>query len=140
MKKEEKMKEKKNVTLNLSRAIMKGDWKQVDDLLSDDFSYIGDGRPSMNKNEYIAFMKNVLFAAFSDMQMEFLHVVAEGDLVSVNYTNTMKHVASWFGVPATLKTVVASGQFIREVKDSKITAEWQTTNAAGLMMQLSARQ
>jgi len=41
----------------------------------------------------------------------------------------MTHSGDSYGVPAT-------GQFMREVKDGKVTAEWQTTNALGLMQQL----
>ncbi|NOY50893.1 MAG: ester cyclase [Chlorobi bacterium] len=138
--KEEKLKENKEITLNLSKAIMAGNWGKVNALLSDDFMYIGDGRPAIGKQEYIGFMKGVLSTAFTDMKMDFPRVIAEGDLVSVDYTNRMKHIGEWFGVPATKKTVIASGQFIRELKNGKITAEWQTTNGLGLMMQLTGQQ
>ena len=70
--------------------------------------------------------------------MDFLHVIAEGDLVSANYTNQMNHKGDFLGVSATGKRVNATGQFIREVKNGKVTAEWQTTNALGLMQQLGA--
>ena len=70
--------------------------------------------------------------------MEFLHVIAEGDLVAVNYTNEMTHKGDFLGIPATNKRVKATGQFIREVKNGKVTAEWQTTNALGLMQELGA--
>ena len=70
--------------------------------------------------------------------MVFLRVIGEGNLVSVDYTNKMTHVGDFFGIPATQKRVVGTGQFIREVKDGKVTAEWQTTNALVLMKQLVA--
>ncbi len=136
---EEQLKQNKEVTLNLSKAIMNGEWEKVDALLSDDFTYIGDGRPAMSKQEYIGFMKGVLCVAFTNMDMDFLSVIGEGNLVSVDYTNKMKHVGEWFGIPTTQKSVVASGQFIREIKNNKVTAEWQTTNGAGLMMQLTEK-
>jgi len=136
---EKQLKNNKEVALNLSKAIMKGDWAEVDKLIADDFIYEADGRPAIGKQEYIGFMKNVLSKSFTDMDMKFLHVIAEGNLVSVNYTNKMTHVGEWFGVPATKKIILASGQFIREVKDGKVTAEWQTTNMAGLMQQLTAK-
>ncbi|PLX18153.1 MAG: hypothetical protein C0599_12650 [Salinivirgaceae bacterium] len=135
----EQLKDNKEVALNLSRAIMSGDWEKVDHLISDDFKYEADGRPAIGKQEYIGFMKNVLSTAFTGMNMEFIHVVAEGNLVSINYTNKMTHVGEFFGISATDKRVIASGQFIREVKNGKVTAEWQTTNMAGLMQQLSTK-
>ena len=135
----EQLKANKEVALNLSKAIMSSEWGKVDSLISDDFKYEADGRPAIGKQEYIGFMKNVLSNAFSDMDMHFLHVIAEGDLVSVDYTNKMTHIGEFFGIPATQKRIIASGQFIREVKNGKITAEWQTTNMAGLMQQLTAK-
>ena len=135
----EQLKVNKEVALNLSKAIMSGDWEKVDSLISDDFKYEADGRPAIGKQEYIGFMKNVLSNAFTDMDMNFLRVIAEGDLVSVDYTNKMTHIGEFFGIPATQKRIIASGQFIREVKNGKVTAEWQTTNMAGLMQQLTAQ-
>jgi len=128
----------KETALELSTSIMNGKWDRVAELLSDDFCYIGDGGAPMNKEQYIGFMKNVLCGAMVDMDMKFLRVIAEGNLVSVDYTNAMTHVNTFYGVPATNKRVVGTGQFIREIQNGKVTAEWQTTNAMGLMMQLGA--
>ncbi len=132
----ENIAQNKEIALNLSRAIMKGDWKQVDGLIADDFFYIADGRPKIGKQQYIGFMQNVLSTAMTDMDMKFLRVVGEGNMVSVDYTNHMTNSGAFFGMPATGKRVIATGQFIREVKNGKITAEWQTTNGLGLMQQL----
>lgn len=132
------LEQKKAIALGLSKAIMKGDWQEVDTLLAEDFSYEADGRPAINKQQYIGFMKNVLCTGMQDMEMNFLHVIAEGDLVSVNYTNKMTHKGDFLGVPPTGKRVNATGQFIREVKNGKVSAEWQTTNSLGLMQQLGA--
>ena len=126
----------KEIALNLSRAIMNGEWQKVDALLADNFSYIGDDKPAINKAQYIGFMKNVLCAGMTQMDMKFLRVVAEGDLVAVDYTNDMTHSGEFFGVPAIGKRIHSTGQFIREVKNGKVSAEWQTTNALGMLQQL----
>ena len=81
-------------------------------------------------------MKNILCSAFTEMDMDFLKVIAEGDLVSVDYTNKMTHSGNFFGTESTGKRINASGQFIREVKNGKVTAEWQTTNMLGLLKQI----
>lgn len=128
----------KEVALNLSRGIMMGQWDQVDALLADDFLYIGDDKPAISKAQYIGFMKDMLCSAMTQMDMKFLRVIAEGNLVAVDYSNDMTHSGSFFGIPATGKRVHASGQFIREVNNGKVSAEWQTTNALGLMQQLGA--
>lgn len=119
---------------------MKGDWAQVDALLDDGFSYVGDGRPAMNKAQYIGFMRDTLCAAMKDMDMTFTRVVAEKDLVAVDYSNAMTHAGPFFGRPASGKRVIGTGQFMRQLKNGKVVAEWQTTNMAGLMAQLGAGQ
>ena len=132
------LEEKKKIALGVSNAISNGDWDKVDELLSKDFTYVGDGADPINKEQYIGFMRNVLCAGMTDMDMDFLRVIAEGDLVAIEYTNKMTHSGDFYGVPATNKRVIGTGQFIREVKNGKVTAEWQTTNALGLMKQLGA--
>lgn len=128
----------KEIALNVSKAIMNGEWDTVDVLLADDFIYTGDGNPPLDKAQYIGFMKNVLCAGMTQMDMKFLRVVAEGDLVAIDYTNDMTHSGTFLGIPASGKRVHSTGQFMREVKNGKVTAEWQTTNSLGMMQQLGA--
>ncbi len=132
------LEQNKKIALGVSQAIMNGDWEKVDELLDDNFIYVGDGADPINKQQYIGFMRGVLCTAMTDMDMKFLRVIAEDDLVAVEYTNEMTHTGEFFGVPATAKRVIGTGHFIREVKNGKVTAEWQTTNALGLMRQLGA--
>ncbi len=123
----------KDIALELSYAIMRGDWPRVDALIADDFSYQVDGKPPMGKAAYLGFMNNVLCTAMSDMDMHFPRVVAEGDLVAVEYTNTMTHSGPFLGLPATGKRVTTTGHFMRQIRNGQVCAEWQTTNAMGLM-------
>ena len=129
----------KDIALGLSTAILNGDWAQVDALLADDFTYDADGRPAIGKQEYIGFMQYALSAAFTDMDMNFVHVVADGDMVAVDYTNDMSHTGEFFGIPSTGIRVHATGQFMRQVRDGQVVAEWQTTNMAGLMAQITGQ-
>jgi predicted ester cyclase len=126
----------KKIAISLSTAIMEGAWDMVETLISDDFVYIGDGKDPINKQEYIGFMKNILCIAMHDMKMEFPRVIAENDLVAVEYTNEMTHSGVFYGVPATNRRVIGTGHFIRKIIGGKVTAEWQTTNAMGLISQL----
>ena len=126
----------KETALDLSRSIMKGDWAKVDALLADDFQYIGDGQPAIGKKEYIYFMKEILSKGFTNMDMKFHRVIAEGDMVAVDYTNFMDNTGVYFGIPATGKRIASTGEFMRQVKNGKVVAEWQTTNTYGMMIQL----
>ncbi|MDM8521199.1 ester cyclase [Anaerolineales bacterium HSG6] len=130
------LEQNKEIALGVSRAIMNGNWEKVDELLDDSFIYVGDGADPINKQQYIGFMRGVLCTAMTDMDMKFLRVIAEDDLVAIEYTNEMTHTGEFFKIPATGKRVIGTGHFIREVKNGKVTAEWQTTNALGLMQQL----
>lgn len=76
----------------------------------------------------------------TDMDMDFTRVVVEGDFVAIEYTNRMTHSGDFFAIAATNKRVLATGHFIRQVQDARVTAEWQTTNATGLRGQLGAIQ
>lgn len=129
------MEENKRIAIALSEAIMSGHWATVEQLLAPDFTYVGDARP-LDRQGYVVFMRDVLCRAMTDMQMKFPRVVAEGDLVALEYTNEMTHTGDFFGVPATGKRVVGTGHLIRQIANGKVVAEWQTTNAAGLMAQL----
>lgn len=126
----------KDIALNLSRAIMNGEWDKADTLLADDFQYIGDGKPAINKQQYLYFMKEMLCTAMTEMDMKFLRIVAEDDMVAVDYTNEMTNSGAFLGIQATNKRVIATGQFIRKIDNGKVVAEWQTTNNSGLMQQL----
>ena len=41
--------------------------------------------------QYIGFMRGVLCAGMTNMDMKFIRVIGEGDLVAVDYTNAMTH-------------------------------------------------
>jgi predicted ester cyclase len=126
----------KEIALNLSRAIMNGEWDKADALLADDFQYIGDGKPAINKQQYLYFMKEMLCTAMTKMDMKFLRVIAQDNMVAVDYTNEMTNSGAFFGIPATNKRVIGTGQFMRKIENGKVVAEWQTTNNFGLMQQL----
>lgn len=126
----------KETALNLSKAIMNGEWDKVDALLDDNFVYIGDGQAPINKQQYIYFMKEILSKGFTKMDMKFLRVIEEGNIIAVDYTNEMTNSGVYFGIPATGKRIVSTGQFMREIKNGKVVAEWQTTNSYGMMVQL----
>ena len=69
------MESNKEIALGLSRAIMNGEWDKVANLLSDDFQYIGDGNPPINKQQYIGFMRGVLCAGMTAMDMKWVRFI-----------------------------------------------------------------
>lgn len=128
--------ESKEVALSVSKAILNGEWDKLNGILSDDFTYTGDGM-HFSKAQYVDFMKGMR-AAFSDMNFEFTHVVSEGDVVSIRFVVTAKHTGSFMGGAATNKNLKFSGIFMRKVKGGKVVQEWQATDLLGMMTQMGA--
>ena len=124
----------KKTTLAVSYAILEGRWNDLDNLLDDKFTYTGDGFV-FTKDEYIGFMQDMK-SAFSNLKMEFPHVLVDGDLASVRFISTAVNTGKFMGAPANKKNLTIHGNFIRKVKDGKVMQEWQTTDLLGVMTQI----
>lgn len=124
----------KNIALSVSRSILEGDWRRLNGLLDDSFTYTGDS-VTYTRDQYIGFMQ-ALKDAMAEMTMDFTHVVAEGDLVSIRFVTRAKNVGKFMGAPATRKNVVITGIFVRRIAGGKVVQEWQTTDLLGLMTQM----
>jgi steroid delta-isomerase-like uncharacterized protein len=77
----------------------------------------------------------MLRAAFNP-QFTLEDVLAEGDKVVVRWSNRGTHLADFFGVPATGRTVVASGIDIHLLRDGKMAEHWDVVDIFGVMMQI----
>ncbi|MEI6874981.1 MAG: ester cyclase [Spirochaetota bacterium] len=128
------MSDTKETALAVSKAILNGDWKELDGLLADDFTYTGDGM-RLDKKGYTEFMQGMK-SAMSDMRMDFTHTVVEGDRVSIRFVTTCRHTGNFMGAPATKKNLVIEGIFVRKIVGDKVAQEWQTTDLLGTLSQM----
>lgn len=128
------LEQNKEVALSVSRAIMNGQWQELDGLLDDRFTYTGDGL-HFSKDEYIGFMQDMK-AAFSGLHMEFPNIVADGDYVSIRFVSTAVNTGSFMGAPANKRNLEIHGIFIRKIENGKVMQEWQTTDLLGVMRQI----
>lgn len=126
--------EVQKTALAVSYAILEGRWNDLADLLDDNFTYTGDGFV-FTKDEYIGFMQDMK-AAFSNLRMEFPHVLVDGDQVSVRFISTAVNTGKFMSAPANNKNLEIHGIFIRKVKNGKVMQEWQTTDLLGVMRQI----
>lgn len=78
----------------------------------------------------------VLGAAFSDTDLQFINVLAEGDRAVAHWSMQSTHTGDFFGVPATGKRVNITGTDIVRIVDGKITDWWHNEDVLGLMGQL----
>lgn len=126
--------ENKAIALSVSKSIMNGEWEKLDGLLAPEFTYDGDGM-HFTKDEYIGFMQD-LYLSMRDMNMQFPHIVAEGEFVSIRFVNPMKNLGKFMGAPATGKTIISEGIFVRQIRDGKVIKENQSTDLLGIMTQM----
>jgi predicted SnoaL-like aldol condensation-catalyzing enzyme len=110
---------------------------KADALLASDFKYHGPMGLELDSRGYVGFMAQ-LNASFSNMKMTFTHVLVQGDLVAVHYTNTFVFTAAYNGIPATQRPVTITGTFVRKVKAGKVVEEWDNPDLLGLMQQIGA--
>jgi steroid delta-isomerase-like uncharacterized protein len=76
------------------------------------------------------------FAAFPDIKIVITQQIAEGDRVATYITSQGTHSGSFYGVPATGKTISTSVIRIDRVQDGKITEHWSVSDAGSLMQQI----
>ena len=124
----------KQAALAVSLSIQNGEWSKLDTLLDDGFTYTGDGF-HFNKDEYIGFMQDMR-NAFEGMKMEFVHVLADGEYVTINFISRAKNTGKFMGAPATKKNIEVRGTLVRQMRKGKAIQEWQTTDLLGVMTQM----
>jgi steroid delta-isomerase-like uncharacterized protein len=76
--------------------------------------------------------------AFPDWQESIEDVVAEGDRVVIRVTGTGTHQGEFQDIPATGRSVRASGCGIARIVNGRIAETWAFYDAAGMMQQLGA--
>lgn len=74
--------------------------------------------------------------AFPDLKMNVDLIVAENDLVAVRWTARGTNTGSGNGLPATGKSVTATGQATFRFVEGKIAEEWASGDVVGIMKQL----
>jgi steroid delta-isomerase-like uncharacterized protein len=79
---------------------------------------------------------SAFFSAFSNVQIEIMQQVAEGDQVVTYITTQGKHSGAFYGMPPTGKSMSTSVIRIDRIQDDKIAEHWSVSDAAGLMQQL----
>jgi steroid delta-isomerase-like uncharacterized protein len=74
--------------------------------------------------------------AFPDMKIQIGQIVAEGDLVSLQWTATGTHSGDHLGFPATGRQVQFSGMTIGRLDHQQIVEGWNSFDQLGLFVQL----
>jgi predicted ester cyclase len=78
-----------------------------------------------------------LYTAIPDVHYTIDHIIAEGDIVSLNTTVKGTAKSEMFGLPAAQKKVRFKQMFFFRLKNNLITEEWEVVDAEGLRAQLA---
>ena len=79
-----------------------------------------------------------LGAAFSDVEYEIVHLVGEGETISVFVGVNMTHTGDFAGIAATGRRVSTSGATFFRIHDGVIVEDWDAWGLLSLVRQLQA--
>ncbi len=79
---------------------------------------------------------DMLYAAFPDLDLKIVDMVAEGDKVVVRFQAPGTHTGTFAGIPATGKRATWKGLVMYHVVGDKITEAWANWDDWGLIEQL----
>jgi len=77
-----------------------------------------------------------LHAAFSEMQVAVLDTIAQGDMVCVRWSASVRHTGNAMGMEPTGKTLETTGISIIRVVNGKAVEAWQNWDMLGLLQQI----
>ena len=77
-----------------------------------------------------------LLQAFEITENRVDKVIAEGDLVFVEWSCQAVHRGSFLGIPATGRTVSLYGMYVERVRDGRVVEHWGLQDGMGLAAQL----
>jgi len=94
-----------------------------------------DGSPITGPEPFKSFW-NALRSAFSSIHVDIHHVIEQGDLALLQWTITMTHTGEFMGMPATGRTVTATGMSLQRFENGKIVEAWDNWDQLGAFAQL----
>lgn len=106
------------------------------ELLAEDF-YLHHPLLTPGRANYIAAM-DALWAAFPDLNVNILDLVAEGDRVVVRYIESGTHTGDFFGVPPSGRRYEKHGFSLYRVADGQIAEAWLQEDDLAFQQQISA--
>jgi steroid delta-isomerase-like uncharacterized protein len=126
----------KAVARQLFEEILGPNWRidLVDKLHTPDFVAHGSTRDASLEEDRQAVLG--WKSAAPDLTIRIERIVAEGDLVAVQWTGTGTNTGEGNGLPATGRRITARGMTIFRFRDGRIAEEWNTIDNLSVMRQL----
>jgi len=79
-----------------------------------------------------------LHEAFSDLQVEVLHCIGDGELVSTHKLFRGRHTGDWFGIPPSGNRVEFRVMDLVRYRDGQLFEHWAVADAVTLLRQTGA--
>ena len=76
--------------------------------------------------------------AFSDLRVEILHCLADGEFVATHKMFRARHTGPWFGIPASGNTVEFRVMDLVRYRDGQWAEHWAVADAVSLLRQTGA--
>jgi predicted ester cyclase len=130
----------KEVVARFNREVIAGkDLKSFEALMAPDFvNHSAPPGVSPAPDGMIAFLQNVLWKAFTEIRIDILDQVGEGDKVSTRKNVSGVHVGEFFGMPATNKRINIEILEIVRVQNGQYQEHWSIWNFQKVMAQVKA--
>ena len=91
----------------------------------------------MNKDQVRGFYQGI-FSAFDTPKLEFHEVLWDGDVASVRFTMTGRHVDEFMGVPASGTAIALPGITILHFRGDCVIERFSQADMLGLLIQVGA--
>lgn len=91
----------------------------------------------MNKVQVRGFYEGI-FSAFDTPKLEFHEVLWDGDVCSIRFTMTGRHVNEFMGVPATGRVITLPGITILHFHGVRVVERFSQADMLGLLVQIGA--
>jgi steroid delta-isomerase-like uncharacterized protein len=124
---------------SLVRAYLEDVWKKhdldaVDRYLAAD--YVQHSKHAAPGREGVKVFFQALWGAFTEQSFSIDDVIAEGDKAVWRWTMRARHSGPFLGIPATGRTITATGISIVRIAGGRFVEHWGEQDTAGLMAQL----
>ena len=91
----------------------------------------------MNKDQVRGFYQGI-FSAFDTPKLEFHEVLWDGDVASIRFTMTGRHVDEFMGVPASGTAITLPGITILHFRGGRVIERFSQADMLGLLVQVGA--
>jgi predicted SnoaL-like aldol condensation-catalyzing enzyme len=119
-------------------AWSEGDARSLEEMLTPGFRQHNEEGGSWDRDEVLGLVR-LFRVAFPDRATEFVHLVAEGELVAAHWTTHATHAGPYLDLSPTGTKVRAEGVAFFRCEGHRIAEVWNWTNSPSFYRQITGR-